>query len=462
MLALTNFCDKIACELLPLISNIATNSNQDPRYRLDEKISLIEELTMMEDELYSIRSHFDNLKIKTKKFVENGFAKILYALLDVARNKKFFCVELCDFMSKNLSSLMKLLFEFKDILSLYLLEILFGLALLETSSFTSSLKDYVRIDELPAINSKILPLDLESKLIIKRIFAKNYIANSYLYLIPSGKDIHKLLDKALSKTYIISMPHKYCGKTLLNLKILIHDFKSKYNTKNEINEKLKKAGVGETEVLVRLERIEIVKNVLIKVCNAIVFCHEFAHFVQRYAFKTFGDIINFESPNCSPPLKVSKPLSPDKITSFNDSLNAFSYESVAYNISEEVKLPFKKECANDSEEIKKSSKVLHSHNTRINSEKEIVTKVKASFVDTGFRIESALFGQVVKFLNYTTALIFCENELPETHNEFKELFAKYNEVKATRESMSMNKGASEDDYSIELGTCGMVNDNLDI
>jgi hypothetical protein len=427
---------------------------------LDEKIMLIEELTIIEDELYSIGTNFDSLKIKTENFVESGFAKILYALLDVARNKRFFCVRLCDFMSKRLPLWMNLLCKIKGSLSLYLLEILFGFALLETESFKTPLKDYVcEIDELLIINSGILPLDTESKSLIKKLFDKNYIINSYSYLNSSGKRIQKLLEKALSNTYIIQLPNKYYGKTLLNLKILIHDFKSMYNTKDEVYEKLQKAGASETEILVSLEKIERVRNVLIKVCNAIVFCHEFAHFVQRYAFKTFGEVANFDSPNCSPPLEVSKQLSPAKITSFNDSLNTFSNESAAYNMIEEVELPFKKECPNDSEEIKKSSKVSHSYNTRINPEEEIITKVKTSFNDTGFRMESILFGQVVEYLNFTTALIFCENELPETHKEFKELFAKYNKVKLTRDSMSMNKCASESDYSIELGTCGMVNDN---
>lgn len=450
---LTRFCEEISKALYPLMHEISTNYEQDPNYKADEKAARIKALNMIKEEVDKNIMRFDTLDLSSEEYFESGFSKFLSIIMSVIENNPCPSKIVCESVSIRLLKWLEILREIKGVFRLYVIEVLLVIAHLKGSILRSNAWFYVISPEnIKTNNSCLHPIDSESILIIKKIFSKDYVKSLYMHLVPQGQNMEMILQNALLNTYIVPLPSKVYGICLVNLTIFIRDCvtekKSKFDKASECA--LKRKNLDKEY----LQKRDLMINTMIKVFNAIVFCHEFSHVLQRSGCSNYGEAANFLSPNCPPPLDTPQKQEEIKITSFNDECNP-SIEKNLNCFLENQELPVKRECSFDSEEIKEAPDAKNSYYLRSAQEKQHKETKKPEYTDTGFRMEGLLFGQILKFLNYQTALIFYEPELPNTLEELKNHFKTNNTVKHPKESVKMNR-IFEDCYNgIIMGKCGM-------
>ncbi|OMJ85911.1 hypothetical protein SteCoe_12687 [Stentor coeruleus] len=453
---LNRFCEEISQTLFPLLHEISVNYKQDKNYKAEERAVKIKELNIIREEVNKNIKQFDTLALDSEEYLESGFAKFLSSILSQIEQNYWISKGVCESISSCLPEWLKMLRKFKGIFGLYVIEVLFEIDSLKSEILSSDSMSYVGfLKRIEAYNSYLRPIDPESVLIIKKIFSKDYVRKLFVHLVPQGKSMENIFESALFNTFIVPLPKKVYGKTLVNLTIFIRDCMTDDKCMEEKSSgRVVKKKMPNEECLQQKEKM--IKE-MEKVFNAIIFCHEFAHVLQRSGCSNFGETADFNSPNISPPLDTSQQLQGIQVTPFNDVSNPESVEQNLNCFLENQELPVKRECAFDLEEIKEVSEVK---NFYLRNPQEKKTK-KNMNADTGFRIEILLFGQIVKFLNYKTALLFYEPELPNTLEELKNHFRINNTIKHPKESMKMNRMLEDSFDGIIMGKCGMSgNKNL--
>ena len=213
-------------------------------------------------------------------------------------------------------------------------------------------------------NNNMTTLAREEKIHIELILANTLIESAYTKFVPTGRTYEDALRNALDKVFLMDLPDRCTGKVLCNLSIAIKSFRIREDEEGEIN----------------LPHSDIKRKICELCAQAIVFMHEFWHFIQREGENTLGAVLQYSTPK----------------------------------------------------------------------------QLLDTYSESGFKVETEIFGCILKYITYEAAEFLLEHNYPETLDLFQQQFSSLNNKSSSSAIIKLSRFIKSSGNYIKLGHCGYV------